>query len=129
MIVIRRALPALVAVGLLAGCSTPSPSGLVPSASQSHTLGTASKSGRVLYVGNIDGQPGLGQILVYTAGNNPQLIRTITNGAGRPFGMWVDAKNILYVANESNKLPASVTEFRPGASSPFERHGDAEPAA
>lgn len=83
-------------------------------------LGSQPYSGRVLYVGNIDGQPGLGNILVYTASmKNPQLIRTISNGTGRPFGMWVDAKNILYVANFPNKDPGSVTEFKPGASSPF----------
>jgi sugar lactone lactonase YvrE len=77
-------------------------------------------SGRVLYIANIDGQPGIGQILVYTADmHSPQFIRTITNGAGRPFGLWVDSKNILYVANEPNKYPASITEFKPGASSPF----------
>jgi serine/threonine-protein kinase len=50
---------------------------------------------------------------------NPRQLRLISQGAGRPFGLWVDSKNILYVANEANKLPASVTEFKPGASSPF----------
>jgi sugar lactone lactonase YvrE len=75
---------------------------------------------RVLYVANIDGQPGLGNILVYSASmKNPQLLRTISNGTGRPFGLWVDAKNNLYVANEYDKDPPSVTEFKPGASSPF----------
>jgi sugar lactone lactonase YvrE len=74
----------------------------------------------VLYVGDIDGQAGVGQIFVYTAGmKNPQLLRTITNGTGRPFGLWVDSKNVLYVANQADKYPASVTEFKPGASSPF----------
>jgi len=57
---------------------------------------------------------------VYTAATkHPQQLRLITQGAGRPFGLWVDSKNVLYVANEANKLPASVTEFKPGASSPF----------
>jgi sugar lactone lactonase YvrE len=77
-------------------------------------------SGRVLYIADIDGQPGVGQIHVYTADmHNPQFIRMITTGTGRPFGLFVDSKNILYVANEPNKYPASIAEFEPGASSPF----------
>jgi sugar lactone lactonase YvrE len=77
-------------------------------------------TGRVLYVADIDGQPGVGQIHVYPADmKSGQELRTITSGTGRPFGLWVDAKNVLYVANEPNKYPASVTEFKPGASSPF----------
>lgn len=127
MIVVRRTAVALVALGLLAGCASSAPSSLTPAAIQNQSLGkgragldTASKPGRVLYVGNIDGQPGLGNVLVYSGGiHNPQLIRTISNGTGRPFGLWVDSKNILYVANFPNKLPGSVTEFKPGASSPF----------
>jgi sugar lactone lactonase YvrE len=120
MIVIRRAAVTIAAFGLLAGCAGHTPVGLVPGGTQTLSLRTSPTTGRVLYVANIDGAPGLGQILVYSADmHNPQLLRTISNGAGRPFGLWVDAKNILYVANEPDKLPASVTEFAPGASSPF----------
>ena len=80
----------------------------------------ATASGRLLYIADIDGQPGVGQILVYTADmHDPQFLRAITTGTGRPFGLWVDDRNILYVANEPNKYPASVTEFKPGASAPF----------
>jgi sugar lactone lactonase YvrE len=50
---------------------------------------------------------------------NPQLLQTISNGTGRPIGLWVDKKGDLWVANESDKYPASVTAFKPGASSPF----------
>jgi sugar lactone lactonase YvrE len=118
--------PTVVATAtLLAACAQSGPSSLVPSAAQNqaappgHALGRHDR-GRILYIADIDGQPGLGQIHVYTAGmKNPRQLRLISQGAGRPFGLWVDSKNILYVANEANKLPASVTEFKPGASSPF----------
>jgi sugar lactone lactonase YvrE len=123
---LRPTAAALVAIGLLAGCANQSlsPSLPAPGSNQVQPAGNVTlgpdHSGRVLYVADIDGQPGLGQIHVYPASmKNPQQIRLITNGAGRPFGMFVDAKNILYVANEPNLLPASVTEFKPGASSPF----------
>src|SRR5271165_3994318 len=87
---------------------------------QSNDVRTAKAAGRVMYIADIDGQPGVGQIHVYTASlKNPQPVRMITNGTGRPFGLWVDDKNVLYAANESNKYPASVTEFKPGASAPF----------
>lgn len=127
MVTLRRAATSLIALGLLAGCASPAPTSLVPSASQGQSAGRTvagalapASTGRVLYIGNIDGQPGLGNILVYTAGmHNPQLIRTISSGTGRPFGMWVDVKNDLYVANFPNKLPGMVTAFHPGASSPF----------
>lgn len=130
MSVLPRAAVAFVAAGLLAACSNNSASSFVPSGSNVPGGSNQTQSsvrtmpdthgGRVLYVADIDGQPGVGQILVYSAGmKNPQLIRTITNGTGRPFGLWVDSNNVLYVANYPNKYPSSVTEFKPGASSPF----------
>jgi sugar lactone lactonase YvrE len=117
-----RASAGFAMAGLLAACAQSGTSSLVPSTppglGQARSAGHG--AGRVLYVADIDGQPGLGQIHVYTASmKNPQQIRMITNGAGRPFGLWVDSKNILYVANEPNLLPASITEFKPGASAPF----------
>jgi hypothetical protein len=128
-----RSAVAAATIGLLAACAQTGAPSLVPGTPQnqapalSHApaLGgdaapARSHGGRVLYIADIDGQPGLGQIHVYTAAmKNPQQLRLISQGAGRPFGMWVDSKNILYVANESNKLPASVTEFKPNASAPF----------
>ncbi|HVR45912.1 MAG TPA: hypothetical protein VMT95_04690 [Candidatus Binatia bacterium] len=119
--------------GLLAACAQSGTSSLTPSTAQNQAPAVAQAApglredapagrnrGRVLYIADIDGQPGLGQIHVYTASmKNPQQIRMITNGAGRPFGLWVDSNNVLYVANQSNLLPASVTEIKPGASSPF----------
>lgn len=122
---LRRAILAISTVTFVAGCSNAAQSPVVPSgtAAQTQPLGRTlpdKKGGRVLYIADIDGQPGVGQIWVYSASmKSPQLIRMITTGAGRPFGLWVDRKNVLYVANEPNKYPASVTEFKPGASSPF----------
>lgn len=118
---------AAVTLIVLAGCSSGGGSALVPpngravqSAAPVRAAGRQAHTSRVLYVGNIDGSPGVGQVLVYDATmKSPQLIRTITSGTGRPFGLWVDSKNILYVANEPDKYPSSVTEFKPGASSPF----------
>jgi sugar lactone lactonase YvrE len=119
----------LVAVGLLGGCANPPQSSFAPVAAQTQALPQAAppqadpmkaRGGRVLYIGNIDGSPGVGQVLVYTASmKDPQLLRTINNGTGRPIGLWVDTKNNLWVANETDKYPASVTAFKPGASSPF----------
>ena len=132
MVFLWRTPIAVAAAGLLAACAQSGPPSLMPSAAQNQAppAGHAAPAfgqaparhnrGRILYIADIDGQPGLGQIHVYTAGmKNPRQLRLITQGAGRPFGLWVNSKNILYVANESNKVPASVTEFKPGASSPF----------
>lgn len=124
--IIRRASFALLALGLIAGCTNSTSAPLVPNSAsgqaQPAEMAFAPKAtiGRVLYIADINGQPGVGLIHVYSAGTkNPQQIRTITNGTGRPVGLWVDDKNILYAANEPNKYPGSVTEFQPGASSPF----------
>ena len=114
----------LIGSGLLAACSGTAPSPMVPGVpqiqSRSRAIPQRLHTGRVLYIGDIDGQPGLGQIHVYNANmKDPQQLRLITSGAGRPFGMWVDGKNVLYVANYPNKLPASVTEFKPNTTGPF----------
>jgi len=120
-----RATATCAAIGLLCACANPSGSSGLPGAAPAAQAPAANRAerpytGRVLYVADIDGQPGVGQIHVYAADmKNGQELRTITSGTGRPFGLWVDAKNVLYVANEPNKYPASVTEFKPGASSPF----------
>jgi sugar lactone lactonase YvrE len=136
MSTLRFSTVALVAGGLLAGCANPSQSSFTPGSGQAPQAPRApqvfqaparaevgparTRRGRVLYVGNINGAPGVGNVLVYTAGmENPQLLRTISNGTGRPIGLWVDTKNNLWVANETDKYPASVTAFKPGASSPF----------
>jgi len=113
----------------LAACANSTAAPTVPVAVPAHAAASQksaatplhrSRSQRVLYIADLDGQPGVGQIHVYTAGmKNPQQLRVITSGTGRPFGLWVDAKNDLYVANQTDKYPLSVTAFKPGASSPF----------
>jgi len=123
-----RVMAAATAIAFLGACANPAPSSFVPSAGsglvQSGRTAPAVQSaggGRVLYIANLGGsQPGVGSILVYTASmTNPQLIRTISNGTGRPIGLWVDSKNDLWVANQYDKYPDNVTAFKPGASSPF----------
>jgi sugar lactone lactonase YvrE len=118
---LRFSIVALVAGGLVAGCANPTQSSFTPVQAQSRGADDAkARGGRVLYIGNSDGSPGVGQVLVYTAGaNDPKLLRTIGNGTGRPIGLWVDKKNNLWVANQTDKYPAGVTAFKPGASSPF----------
>jgi sugar lactone lactonase YvrE len=78
----------------------------------------------LLYVSDLNNGPGgAGEIIVYTANlraYNPQPIRTITNGADHPFGIWVDSAGTLYVVNQVNGgANSSVTEFHPGDSTPF----------
>jgi sugar lactone lactonase YvrE len=133
MSISRFSTVALAAGGLLAACANPSQSAFVAGSAQAPQVVQAlrapsrseadeakARGGRVLYIGNIDGQPGVGQVLVYTAAmKSPRLLRTISNGTGRPIGLWVDTKNNLWVANLTNKYPDSVTAFKPGASSPF----------
>ena len=68
-----------------------------------------------LYVANVTGG-----VLVYSAGKNPQLLQTITNGAYRPNSVWVDDAGILYLVNQPNSSGlADLPEFQPGASTPF----------
>lgn len=126
MTALRPALLAACAIAAMSACSNSgSPSSasavnalLPPAAAPAVARPNAT---RVLYIADIDGQPpGVGQIHVYPAAmKSAQQIRTITNGTGRPFGLWVDAKNILYAANLANKYPSSIAEFKPGAASPF----------
>ena len=77
----------------------------------------------VIYIGNIDGQPGLGNVMVYPSGlqqHNPSPLRTIAQGTTRPSGLWVDTAGTLFVANLPQGAPSiGVTEFHPGASQPF----------
>src|SRR5579864_9077377 len=120
MVKSNRMAAAAVLLALAPGCAGTSP--MVPAGSQttSAVLASVPPSGRVVYVADLDGQPGVGRIHVYQATmNNPKWIRDITQGAGRPFGMWVDDRNDLYVANQTDKFPLSVTIFKPGASAPF----------
>ncbi|MBV8117524.1 MAG: hypothetical protein JOZ01_06075, partial [Candidatus Eremiobacteraeota bacterium] len=65
-----------VALGIIAafaGCANSASSGTMPATIPTQTGAIANATlakaspGRVLYVGNIDGQPGLGNVLVYSA--------------------------------------------------------------
>jgi sugar lactone lactonase YvrE len=83
---------------------------------------------RVVYVGNIDGKPGLGNVIVYPASlksKDPNPNRIIQNGTVRPWGICVDSKGTLYVANLPQGAPTiGITEFHPGATSPFRTLND-----
>lgn len=90
---------------------------------QSGTTSIDAKGARVVYFSSFDGQPGLGQILVYPASlhaHNPSPITSILNGTPRPYGMWVDSKGTLFVANIPQGNGGNyVDEFHPGAAAPF----------
>jgi len=84
---------------------------------------TASRSGaksskRVLFVSNLDGS-----VRIYSADihqKNPPLLETITSGASRPEGVWVDSRDTLYVVNASNgSQEAKLSEYKRGATVPF----------
>lgn len=114
---------AAAAACLLAACAGPMVSGPATTfalSGASHRSPSHRSSQRLLYV---SGLGSYGQILVYSASlraKNAQPIRTITTGANRPFGIWVDAAGTLYVVNQvDGGANSSVTEFHPGESTPF----------
>ena len=129
------ALVATVAAGMLAGCGGSgalqagpqdaqgtAPLGGVLRA-QTEAMTGATTDRRVVYVGNIDGKPGLGNVIVFPASLkdlNPNPSRMIQNGTVRPWGIATDAQGNLYVANLPQGAPSiGITVFHPGASSPF----------
>jgi hypothetical protein len=73
------------------------------------------KTQQKLYIANL-----FGGVLVYSAGKNPQLLQTITDGVPKPFSLWVDDTGILYALNATylSKSP-DIAEYEPGAASPF----------
>jgi sugar lactone lactonase YvrE len=133
----HKFLTAIASAALLAGCSagassigTPSNANNAPMSGvvqkMPGALGSPDASaGRVVYTSSFSGQPGspVGQVLVYPASlkaHNPSPMRIIGQGTDRPFGMWVDSKGTLYVANIPGGNGGNyVAEFHPGASSPF----------
>jgi hypothetical protein len=126
--IIARHAAAAALVCFLAGCHGPtapnSGSGLTPGAAALPLEHPPRSHKRVLYVSDSNNGPsGEGEIIVYPAGlhvQNPQPIRTITTGANNPFGLWVDYAGTLYVVNNVNGgANSSLTEFHPGASTPF----------
>ena len=75
----------------------------------------ATQSQQKLYVTDVNGS-----VSVFSVGKKPQLLRTITDGVPRPYGVWVDENGILYVVNLANDSgEASLSEYKPGAFSPF----------
>lgn len=89
---------------------------------RAQAFGDIAASQQLLYAANINGPNRLGEILVFSANirSGPHRpIRAITAGANRPNGLWVDGAGVLYVVNEGTGAPASLTEFKPGASTPF----------
>lgn len=103
---------AIAALAMTAGCAgTNGSNSLTPFAS----LSDPAKTPRKLYVTNYNGS-----VLVYSAGRNPQLLQTITDGVPRPYGIWVDAKGVVYVVNlADNSGGPTLSEYAPGASTPF----------
>jgi hypothetical protein len=110
----------IVALSLLAtGCSgTGSPltanSNAVPA--QAQTASTAAHSNQKLYISTVDG----GSVVVYSAGSNPTLLQTITDGVPRPGGVWVDKRGVLYVVNVPDQsYQTSLPEYKADATTPF----------
>jgi hypothetical protein len=127
--IVPRCAAVVASLALLAGCGgagapslSPPPNANQMSAGRvADAPGPAAKG--LLYVANLNGPNSGGEILVYSANlhaKNQVPIRSITAGANRPNGIWVDGAGVLYVVNEVNGAPnASVAEYRPGASQPF----------
>lgn len=72
---------------------------------------------QLLFVANLDGS-----IRIYPGDihkSNAQLKGSITNGATRPEGVWIDANGTLYVANGAQyPVQADIEEYKKGATSP-----------
>jgi sugar lactone lactonase YvrE len=84
---------------------------------QTRTASAPAHSGRELYVSTIDG----GSVVVYSAGSNPTLLQTITDGVPRPGGIWVDKHGVLYAVNVPDAYyQTSLPEYKLGASNPFQ---------
>ena len=67
-----------------------------------------------LYISNIDGS-----VLVYSPASET-LLQTITDGATRPGGIWVDRHGVLYAVNlPDGYYQTSLPEYKSGAGSPF----------
>jgi len=107
-------------VVLAAGCSGSAGAPLATNTTmvmpQTRTAGTPADSNRKLYVSTIDG----GSVVVYSAGSDPTLLQTITDGVPRPAGIWIDKHGVLYAVNVPGPYyQTSLPEYKPGASSPF----------
>jgi sugar lactone lactonase YvrE len=105
---------------LAAGCNgsagAPPKTNTTAVTTQTRTTSSPAHSSRELYVSTIDG----GSVVVYSAGSNPTLLQTITDGVPRPGGIWIDKHSVLYAVNvPDTNYQTSLPEYKPGAPSPF----------
>jgi hypothetical protein len=97
------------------GCAGTNVLGTNPAVVSQNDMGGLTKHAQQkLYVTDYNGG-----VLVYSTGTSPQLLQTIEQGAPKPYGAWVDKSGVLYVVNLQNSTDASLSEYKPGASSPF----------
>ncbi len=114
---------ALAATALFgAGCSAgmnPSPPSLAGAASNAPSgwLALSAKSGKGLLYVSVDTASGDEVAIFKQRGADQQPIGAITAGVDKPFGLLVDSRRNLYVANWSN---GTVTVYPPGQTSPSE---------
>lgn len=82
------------------------------------TLASGAAAGRSLFVTNLDGS-----INIYSANlhdSDVTLLGSITKGATRPEGIWIDPEGTIYVVNgEDGRGAPSIAEYKKGASTPF----------
>jgi sugar lactone lactonase YvrE len=113
----RLGISALLVLG--AGCNGGAgapPTNTTALTTQIRTATSPARTSRKLYVSTIDG----GSVVVYSADSNPTLLQTITEGAPRPGGIWVDKRGVLYAVNVPDAYyQTSLPEYKPGASSPY----------
>lgn len=96
------------------GISTPAESRFIVAATSKNSMGRTLAPPQ-LYISNL-----YGSVLVFSTGSNPTLVQTITNGVAQPGGIWVDKRGTLYAVNlPQGSYQTSLTEYRPGAGSPF----------
>jgi hypothetical protein len=105
---LHRALQATAVIALVAASPISASAGAGPA--QHHK--------RLLFVSNLDGS-----IRLYSADihkSDAKLLGTITTGASRPEGVWIDRKGTLYVENGAQyPTQADIEEYKRGATSPF----------
>jgi sugar lactone lactonase YvrE len=105
---------------LAAGCSStgsPPVGNTIAVSAQAKTPSGSGHSDQKLYVSTIDG----GSVVVYSAGSNPALLQTITDGVPRPGGIWVDRHGVLYAVNvPDSSYQTSLPEYKSGATAPFQ---------
>jgi sugar lactone lactonase YvrE len=121
----RLCVAAIALSGVLAGCTSATTSSAIatPSRNASSFAQPNTGTNKVVYLSSFDGQPGVGQVFVYSADLNAHPSapkRVIDQGTVRPYGMWVDSTGTLYIANIPNgNATIGITEYHPGQGVPF----------